>query len=353
MRVSIVMPVYDPPVELFDAAVRSVQAQTYSDWELVMVDDGSRRTDVRDALTRWERDDERITVHRQENGGPSRARNTGTRLATGDYVMYVDADDELTVHALESATTAAAETKADLVIGFLQGVEMEADKVMSTDMSHRLLSVQESASFYDYTLSGRGGALFRRTGRILVKNGPIVRLLRKTIAQQVPFAEDLVVSEDTIWNLRMLANVQSIALCSDIWYWYWVSHGSTSRGYRTNAPSETRAVLDALAESVPLMPRPIAKDLVLSRILGEVNRAVRTHYVYPESQLSERQKRKHIRELMRQPSVSAYVSLAVARSGGASTVLKYALCASGLVLYYWRWKQARAVADGKLRNLDD
>ena len=74
--------------------VRSIQNQTYSSLQIILVDDGSPDGcgDICDSLAK---DDCRITVIHQENGGLSRARNAGMRIMTGDYVTFVDSDDVL------------------------------------------------------------------------------------------------------------------------------------------------------------------------------------------------------------------------------------------------------------------
>jgi len=86
--VSIIMPLYNkrPYVE---RAVESIKKQTYPNWELIIVDDGS--TDGSgDAVPR---DDRRIRLFRQANRGPSAARNKAFEMASGDYIAFIDADD--------------------------------------------------------------------------------------------------------------------------------------------------------------------------------------------------------------------------------------------------------------------
>lgn len=88
---SIVIPVYNTRKEL-ERCVSSITVQTFRDFELILVDDGS--TDGSGALCdRLSQADSRIkTIHR-ENGGCSEARNTGVRAAAGEYLMFVDSDD--------------------------------------------------------------------------------------------------------------------------------------------------------------------------------------------------------------------------------------------------------------------
>jgi len=88
---SIVMPVFNASATLMKS-VLSVQAQTFRNWELILVDDGSTDDTLNVALE-LEARDERIRVTTQENAGPAAARNTGIKMARGRLVAFLDADD--------------------------------------------------------------------------------------------------------------------------------------------------------------------------------------------------------------------------------------------------------------------
>lgn len=88
---SIVIPVYNTVREL-ERCINSITVQTFSDFEVILVDDGS--TDGSgDLCDRLSRDDSRIKTIHKVNGGCSAARNTGIRAAQGQYLMFVDSDD--------------------------------------------------------------------------------------------------------------------------------------------------------------------------------------------------------------------------------------------------------------------
>ena len=91
--VSIVMPTYNVE-EYIASAIESVLVQSFSDWELLIVDDGS--TDNSNAVAqKYSMQDKRIKVLRKENGGLSDARNFGLERACGKYVHFFDSDDRL------------------------------------------------------------------------------------------------------------------------------------------------------------------------------------------------------------------------------------------------------------------
>ena len=91
-KVSIVVPVYNAARFLEDT-IRSVQAQTEKDWELLLVDDCST-DESRDVITRISERDSRVRLIRQaQNAGAAAARNRGICEAAGKYLAYLDADD--------------------------------------------------------------------------------------------------------------------------------------------------------------------------------------------------------------------------------------------------------------------
>ena len=87
--VSVMMPAYNAE-NYIEAAVKSVLAQSYDHWELIVVDDGS--TDGTASVVA-EFDDPRIKLFKQSNGGESAARNTAIRQMQGEFVAFLDADD--------------------------------------------------------------------------------------------------------------------------------------------------------------------------------------------------------------------------------------------------------------------
>lgn len=100
-KISVVMPVYNPPVEYLERAVASVCSQVYENWELCIADDASTDPGVQQALERIKASDPRIrAVYRKTNGNISLATNSAAELASGEFLLFLDNDDELTPDAL-------------------------------------------------------------------------------------------------------------------------------------------------------------------------------------------------------------------------------------------------------------
>lgn len=91
IKISAIVPVYNARSYL-NKCIQSVIKQEYADWELILVDDGSTDGSSR-FLDRIAEKDSRIIVYHQQNRGPGVARNKGIQLASGDFVIFIDADD--------------------------------------------------------------------------------------------------------------------------------------------------------------------------------------------------------------------------------------------------------------------
>lgn len=100
--VSIIVPVYKVE-EYLDECVESLVNQTYSDIEIILVDDGSP-DNCPQICDEWALRDNRIKVIHKANGGVSSARNEGLNVANGDWIWFVDSDDTVSITALEKLT---------------------------------------------------------------------------------------------------------------------------------------------------------------------------------------------------------------------------------------------------------
>ncbi len=114
-KLSIIMPVYNK-ARYLSTVLQQIKTQSFSEFECIIVDDGS--TDGSGEICdRFAKDDNRFIVIHKENGGVSAARNTGLDLATGNYISFIDGDDEITTEYLKDLYDAAYNSGAKLVIG--------------------------------------------------------------------------------------------------------------------------------------------------------------------------------------------------------------------------------------------
>ncbi len=142
-KVSVICPAYKPGLADFIQAVDSVRRQTWANWELIIVDDGSRSPLLTQAVEEMCAADPRIrAVPHRKNQGISAATNTGIDAATGDWVALFDHDDLLVDTALEVMLLAAANTGARVLYSDedkIDGSGNLSEPHLKTDWNPRLL----------------------------------------------------------------------------------------------------------------------------------------------------------------------------------------------------------------------
>ncbi len=124
-KISVLLPVYNPPLPFLQKAIASVQAQVWSNWELCIVDDGSNNQKVITYLGSLEKKDPRIKVlFRNNQAGISSATNAALAAASGEFVAFLDHDDLLPPHALAEMVLAIRKKPE---VGFLYSDEDKID----------------------------------------------------------------------------------------------------------------------------------------------------------------------------------------------------------------------------------
>lgn len=217
MKVSVVIPVYNVKPYL-ERCVNSVLRQTYKDLEIILVDDGS--TDgsgelCDDMATR----DQRICVIHQENQGLSGARNTGIQQATGEYVIFLDSDDEWLLDDGLEMLTKNCDDDTDLLI-------FKAVDIWNKDR-------QSYTSDYDVeTISGLGDAQAVFSHLIQTQQfraSACILLVRRSIlvTNELFFPLGLI-SEDVYWDMLLWQHINKVKILNYDFYGYYHRESSIS-----------------------------------------------------------------------------------------------------------------------------
>jgi glycosyltransferase involved in cell wall biosynthesis len=215
MKASIVIPVYNAALYL-DRCLASVMAQTHPDLECILVDDGS--TDGSPELAAKKiaayAGSAQFKVIRHEcNRGQSAARNTGIRAATGDYVYFMDSDDEIWPDTVARFVAGVREGEADFAVGEFQ-IEGAGPAMLSLRLEAGMVR-------------GRDAILtsFLRGDWHTLAGNRFVR--RQWIADHhLYFAEGLV-HEDELWTLMLACKAQAMGVVKGPTYLYRIHGNST------------------------------------------------------------------------------------------------------------------------------
>lgn len=216
VKISVVIPVYNAE-EYLDACLASIQDQSMSSFEAIMVDDGS--TDSSPLICeRYSATDPRFKLIRKPNGGVSSARNAGLEIAQGEYVMFVDSDDVLLPDAMNTLYE-ASQGRADFVLG---GFETYLENILRDKRSpHAGFFEGETLTvFYDRNVVHNGVYL----------NSPWAKLysLRIVKERNLMFRHGVSYGEDMLFVHSFLLHADRIAVTAAPVYGYNVRIGSLS-----------------------------------------------------------------------------------------------------------------------------
>ena len=229
LRFSIIVPVHNAQRYLA-GCLDSLQAQDFKDFEVICVDDGST-DDSGKILADYAAKDERFHVIEQENGGPSKARNTALNIAEGEFVCFLDADDSYVAHALATLDSVLSERSVDAVVfGSACFPDAQATRffLRSSDVRDAYYpSFSPDLIFKEITL-------------------PYLRLaVRKDAidASEVCFDESLYIGEDAQFLLAIYPRIRGIRLISDQLYRYRLPHEGSIMS-RSEENSATKILKD-------------------------------------------------------------------------------------------------------------
>ena len=222
--ISVIVPVYNASKYL-DACISSICSQSYKDFELILVDDGSTDNSL-EICRKYRLKDNRIIVVHQDNAGVSAARNAGLTLARGEYFCFVDSDDEIEPNLLEKLYTRMEETHSDLCIcGFKNYSKKKISYFKAQE--EELLGKKEIANFVakhylEWLVSSCWGKLYRN-----------IPLQQSQQSQPKRFDPKISLGEDLKFNIEYFQSINKIVVIDECLYHYNNTKGSLTKSYKT------------------------------------------------------------------------------------------------------------------------
>lgn len=199
-KVSVIIPVYNDEKHL-KQCVESVLTQTYTNLEIILVDDGS--TDHTPEICEEYREKyDQIRVLHKKNGGVGSSRNAGLALATGEYVLFVDNDDWLEKHHIEELYKLAKENNVDIAAGnfniFYEDTSTFSYWINDDTYFKKVYSIKEWFSLQYRTDFYNMSVVF---------TVPWDKLYKRSLFKNIVYPEDAPVEDDlTTWKVYLLAN---------------------------------------------------------------------------------------------------------------------------------------------------
>lgn len=231
LKVSVIVPVYKVEKYL-DRCIKSIINQTYSDLEIILVDDGTpdKSGFMCDA---YSEKDNRIQVIHKENGGLSSARNAGLDIASGDYIVFIDSDDEIELNMVEKLVNAADYADVDFVMCDYIHILSDGREIKETTALE--------AGLYDKTKLVKDifpNLIMAES----IEYGPILSVWHCMYKRcflkdnNLRFAEDVKWSEDNLFNSIVGYKAQTFFyLKNEFLYKYYQNPGTITTSYRQGA----------------------------------------------------------------------------------------------------------------------
>ena len=210
LSISVIMPVYNAEKSL-KKSVDSVLNQTFPDFELIIVDDGS--TDSSGLLCdEYAVKDKRVKVIHQENSGVSKTRNTGIDAANGEYLVFLDSDDVMDLNLLEDNLNIVRKLNPDVLIFNFRYTF--ADHSVDNTFKQDEIFFGDNKKFFDEKLE--------MVVEKELMNAPWNKIIRRDLVKnnKLYFDERYSILEDAMFSLMVCAKAETICINSDIYHSY-------------------------------------------------------------------------------------------------------------------------------------
>lgn len=217
MKISIIIPIYNEEKYL-ESCIKSILNQTYTDFECILVDDGSSDNSSK-ICDEYALQDTRIVVIHSEHKGVSSARSIGLKMAKGDYISFVDSDDMISNNMLESMMNHIISNNADIVVCGYEYIFEETRKsiLYAKSINIEIKSGKEVLKTF--------GEEYSELHFVLCN-----KLYRKELFEGIEFPYGML-HEDEFVLYKIYYSAQKVVIINDCFYKYYKRPGSITNVY--------------------------------------------------------------------------------------------------------------------------
>ena len=244
--VSIIVPVYN--VERYlEECVQSLVKQSYSDIEIILVDDGSKDSSGK-MCDQFEKEDSRIKVIHKENAGLGFARNSGLDVAKGKYVTFIDSDDVADENLIENLIQGIHENNADTCIGGFKRIT-ENGKIVFQERYNK--KIYAGLDVYQELFARMLGSDVDKHDAIRMSVWNVLYSMEIIKANTIRFpSERVLISEDIIWDSEYYRYSKLTAVIESTAYKYRITPGSLTQKYKPDKFEMICNLYNVLCEQV-------------------------------------------------------------------------------------------------------
>ena len=242
--ISIVIPIYNAEKYL-EECLNSIKSQTYKNFEVIMVNDGSK-DDSETICMNFLRSDSRFRYLKKANGGVSSARNLGLDNVKGDYITFIDADDWVDENYLELLITTVKKNHSDIVVSsYKQFNNIDVFYLRSYTIQEKYLLNFEKMDRDDFL------TIFPKLMSINVCfNNAVAKLFRKELVNNLRFDTSIKYGEDLDFYFRLYLNVDSISYVDEPTYVYRMHGDSTTSNFNQEHAEQELSIFKKMYEKI-------------------------------------------------------------------------------------------------------
>lgn len=247
MKISVVIPVYNTPEEYLRKCIESIVRQEFEEYEVVIIDDGSEKV-TSDICDQIKNESDKVKVIHQKNQGVAYARNNGISNSTGEYVLFVDADDWVLPGYFSQLYTYAKQNQVDAVL--TNAKICFSDMQLNGSFGESTVLSEEQRLELLKTICGKN----TKFNRIVGLDAPWGTLVSRKVLETNKFPVGLKRFEDLIFALDIFSTAKKIAYYHGNMYCYRMSDSSTCRSLCTDIAGQTILINDSLQKSLENNP---------------------------------------------------------------------------------------------------
>lgn len=357
---SIIIPAYNAQESYFRECMDSLKEQTFGDFEIIVVDDGSRK-ECADLYDEIASEDERIRVIHQQNQGVSAARNHGIEEARADRIMFVDADDWIDPNTCEVLHDTILAQPCDILMfdhvkDYASGVHKREKTGLTDKTLYSMDDIATKEMFYRRAMgtpnlgAERLSTIYYSVDKVYDRNW--------LLGSGLHFPVGLPKSEDKVFMLQCFENMRTLYYISAPFYHYRINEQSATYRYSENVDSERRDLAGYLEKTAIRMDAELGalkNDPTYSVIyknytrfvFGIISEVLFSKYYHKDYPRTRRERGREVREFLNsEPYRTAIRNSKYSDLRGEAKLKKFML-SHGMTSLFCRMRRAKKKISGQ------
>ena len=234
--VSIIIPIYNTDLNHLKQCIKSALKQIYENLEIILVNDGSEEA-LSHYLDEIASKNVRIFVYHRQHGGVSAARNWGIKMARGDYITFIDADDSISPDMISFSMNYAITCHADIVLWDHIKIKSNTKDHECSNQGNTKVTVFQADQIIELQKNIWNTEQSRECASLKSLALTVCKLYTSRLIKQnsLFFNDTVSIGEDTLFALEALEHTEKLVAVDKVMYFHKINDVSLSHGYHSDA----------------------------------------------------------------------------------------------------------------------